>query len=292
MSSEMKNPVPAFSSVSMSTVACVTLSRMSPRLGGGVAVAVAVGVGNGVAVGGRRTRPGDHLRRGRRLQCGRRLRRGCWLGCRRRQRRRRGRDDDRRRGGKRRREDDDGTVASDHGDRLGRWRRLGRRRRLRRGCGLWRRCRLGRDRRLGWRYRLRRRPSACDASAVATRASTVDSSPSTSPPEAHALSTRLSTPAAAVTTNARRCLRRTTPLVTRGAEGQNRTDDTSIFSAVLYQLSYLGGGDAAAPEGAEPNQCIHARFEASRKTDVSRPPSWACRRPAAATCPAGLPPPS
>ena len=25
-----------------------------------------------------------------------------------------------------------------------------------------------------------------------------------------------------------------------GAEGQNRTDDTSIFSAVLYQLSYLG----------------------------------------------------
>ena len=26
----------------------------------------------------------------------------------------------------------------------------------------------------------------------------------------------------------------------RGAEGQNRTDDTSIFSAVLYRLSYLG----------------------------------------------------
>ena len=26
----------------------------------------------------------------------------------------------------------------------------------------------------------------------------------------------------------------------QGAEGQNRTDDTSIFSAVLYQLSYLG----------------------------------------------------
>jgi hypothetical protein len=24
------------------------------------------------------------------------------------------------------------------------------------------------------------------------------------------------------------------------AKGQNRTDDTSIFSAVLYQLSYLG----------------------------------------------------
>ena len=26
----------------------------------------------------------------------------------------------------------------------------------------------------------------------------------------------------------------------RGAEGQNRTDDTSVFSAVLYRLSYLG----------------------------------------------------
>ena len=26
----------------------------------------------------------------------------------------------------------------------------------------------------------------------------------------------------------------------RCAEGQNRTDDTSIFSAVLYQQSYLG----------------------------------------------------
>ena len=26
----------------------------------------------------------------------------------------------------------------------------------------------------------------------------------------------------------------------QGAEGQNRTDDTSIFSAVLYRLSYLG----------------------------------------------------
>gem|GEM_PF-6615206 len=25
-----------------------------------------------------------------------------------------------------------------------------------------------------------------------------------------------------------------------GAEGQNRTDDTVIFSHVLYQLSYLG----------------------------------------------------
>ena len=30
---------------------------------------------------------------------------------------------------------------------------------------------------------------------------------------------------------------------TLSAEGQNRTDDTSIFSAVLYQLSYLGPMD-------------------------------------------------
>ncbi len=28
-----------------------------------------------------------------------------------------------------------------------------------------------------------------------------------------------------------------------GAEGQNRTDDTSIFSAVLYLLSYLGASN-------------------------------------------------
>ena len=30
------------------------------------------------------------------------------------------------------------------------------------------------------------------------------------------------------------------PPAPRGAEGQNRTGDTSIFSAVLYLLSYLG----------------------------------------------------
>jgi hypothetical protein len=28
-----------------------------------------------------------------------------------------------------------------------------------------------------------------------------------------------------------------------GAEGQNRTGDTAIFSRVLYQLSYLGTTD-------------------------------------------------
>ena len=30
-------------------------------------------------------------------------------------------------------------------------------------------------------------------------------------------------------------------IMTVGAEGQNRTGDTSVFSAVLYRLSYLGG---------------------------------------------------
>jgi hypothetical protein len=29
-----------------------------------------------------------------------------------------------------------------------------------------------------------------------------------------------------------------------GAEGQNRTVDTSLFRAVLYQLSYLGTGES------------------------------------------------
>ena len=29
-------------------------------------------------------------------------------------------------------------------------------------------------------------------------------------------------------------------IMTVGAEGQNRTGDTSVFSAVLYRLSYLG----------------------------------------------------
>jgi hypothetical protein len=31
----------------------------------------------------------------------------------------------------------------------------------------------------------------------------------------------------------------------RGAEGQIRTDDTRLFRAVLYQLSYLGPSAAA-----------------------------------------------
>jgi hypothetical protein len=32
------------------------------------------------------------------------------------------------------------------------------------------------------------------------------------------------------------------PRIKAGAEGQNRTADTVIFSHVLYQLSYLGTG--------------------------------------------------
>ena len=36
-----------------------------------------------------------------------------------------------------------------------------------------------------------------------------------------------------------------------GARGRNRTSDTAIFSRMLYQLSYLGpGGAAATPESA------------------------------------------
>ena len=34
-----------------------------------------------------------------------------------------------------------------------------------------------------------------------------------------------------------------------GAQGRNRTTDTSIFSAVLYQLSYLGAAAAEATDG-------------------------------------------
>lgn len=38
--------------------------------------------------------------------------------------------------------------------------------------------------------------------------------------------------------------------LSNGAEGQNRTVDTSLFRAVLYQLSYLGT-DVTAPHLAE-----------------------------------------
>ena len=34
----------------------------------------------------------------------------------------------------------------------------------------------------------------------------------------------------------------------RDGEGQNRTGDTTIFSRVLYQLSYLGMQDASREE--------------------------------------------
>ena len=41
----------------------------------------------------------------------------------------------------------------------------------------------------------------------------------------------------------------------RRAEGQNRTGDTSIFSAVLYRLSYLGAESMlfAAERGCQAN---------------------------------------
>ena len=41
----------------------------------------------------------------------------------------------------------------------------------------------------------------------------------------------------------------------RGAEGQNRTGDTVIFSHVLYQLSYLG---TAGSVEAKPTKSYHA----------------------------------
>jgi hypothetical protein len=34
-----------------------------------------------------------------------------------------------------------------------------------------------------------------------------------------------------------------------GAQGRDRTTDTVIFSHVLYQLSYLGGGRRATKRG-------------------------------------------
>jgi len=37
-----------------------------------------------------------------------------------------------------------------------------------------------------------------------------------------------------------------------GAEGQNRTDDTRLFRAVLYRLSYLGADVAEAPSAPPP----------------------------------------
>ena len=48
------------------------------------------------------------------------------------------------------------------------------------------------------------------------------------------------------------------PLRTSSAEGQNRTDDTSIFSAVLYQLSYLGLLDMVVSARAECQGRVHA----------------------------------
>ena len=48
-----------------------------------------------------------------------------------------------------------------------------------------------------------------------------------------------------------------------GAEGQNRTGDTSIFSAVLYRLSYLGSTHnvSAAGEWCQGSWASHRRSE-------------------------------
>ncbi len=38
-----------------------------------------------------------------------------------------------------------------------------------------------------------------------------------------------------------------------GASGRNRTNDTRIFSPLLYQLSYRGGYFSSSPKGAKKN---------------------------------------
>ena len=65
------------------------------------------------------------------------------------------------------------------------------------------------------------------------------------------------------------------------AEGQNRTDDTSIFSAVLYQLSYLGAmlmvvsaADGCQDSLMEPVFRLYPAL--SRKRHQPRTTSWAC----------------
>ena len=52
----------------------------------------------------------------------------------------------------------------------------------------------------------------------------------------------------------------------RGAKGRNRTADTSIFSAVLYRLSYLGEGQYVAGEA----QCIILRVTVSTSESAYR----------------------
>src|SRR5262245_14461466 len=52
-----------------------------------------------------------------------------------------------------------------------------------------------------------------------------------------------------------------------GAEDWNRTSDTSIFSAVLYQLSYLG---TRRPRLAEPSSYHHWIVKAARVSTRAR----------------------
>ena len=68
-----------------------------------------------------------------------------------------------------------------------------------------------------------------------------------------------------------------------GAEGQNRTDDTSIFSAVLYLLSYLGASkhvnnssaqcqvECCTTEGIRPRSCIDSSAAIFQNTQPRSP---------------------
>ena len=57
-----------------------------------------------------------------------------------------------------------------------------------------------------------------------------------------------------------RCARR------NGAEGQIRTDDTRLFRAVLYQLSYLG------PSGRRPSLVVAYRLPTIAQGPIERQP--------------------
>ncbi len=61
------------------------------------------------------------------------------------------------------------------------------------------------------------------------------------------------------------------------AEGQNRTDDTSIFSAVLYQLSYLGAMlmVVSTADGCQDSPVFRLCPALSRSRHQPRTTSWA-----------------
>ena len=47
-----------------------------------------------------------------------------------------------------------------------------------------------------------------------------------------------------------------------GAQGRNRTTDTAIFSRMLYQLSYLGGGVIGTKSGDSRTRRWHQALSA------------------------------